>query len=289
MYNGYFFLLSASEIQSSVIVLPTAIPYFCHFGAVGCATHMHADFYEFCLISAGTYNHVYNKKEDSATTGTLLFLGPGEIHSLTGVTSNSYHFSFIIRKEYFEDFCHNHTDNADKILATPFVEKRLSGIQHAFLSQLASGLSFSVSEKKRPLANHLLSNMLFACFEEIPQSTTRDSKFYAVDLFQALNNYQLLDVNVANMYAGFPISPLALIEDFKQLTGYTIVQYRNIKRMEYAAHLLEEANYTITDIANMLNISSLGYFAKQFEKQYGMSPKQYQKQHRIKSNNKEKN
>ena len=86
------------------------------------------------------------------------------------------------------------------------------------------------------------------------------------------------------MYNDYPVSSTTLIRDFKKLTGKTIVQYRNAKRMEYAAQLLEEENYPITMIANMLNISSLGYFSKQFQSYYGMTPKQYQLRYRKNTN-----
>lgn len=81
------------------------------------------------------------------------------------------------------------------------------------------------------------------------------------------------------MYAYYPLSQTALINDFKKLTGYTIVQYRNIKRMEYVADSLVKSNYSVTAIANTLNISSLGYFSQQFKKQFGMTPTEYQQQH----------
>lgn len=85
------------------------------------------------------------------------------------------------------------------------------------------------------------------------------------------------------MYAFYPLSQTALINDFKKLTGYTIVQYRNIKRMEYAADYLVKSNYSVTAIANALNISSLGYFSQQFKKQFGMTPTEYQRLHQKKS------
>ena len=84
------------------------------------------------------------------------------------------------------------------------------------------------------------------------------------------------------MYAYYPLSQTALINDFKKLTGYTIVQYRNIKRMEYAADFLIKSNYSVTAIANTLNISSLGYFSQQFKKQFGLTPTEYQQQYRKK-------
>jgi AraC-like DNA-binding protein len=99
---------------------------------------------------------------------------------------------------------------------------------------------------------------------------------YAVDLQKRLDNYHSLDQNLSVLYSNYPISPYTISNQFKKLTGYTVVEYRNIKRMEYAAHLLANENLSVASIANQMNISNLSYFAKQFKMQFGMSPKQYQ-------------
>lgn len=254
-------------------------PFFCHYGTKGLDLHCHVDFYEFCIVVGGSYKHVCDGTQTLCKTGHLLFFSPGESHSLIANDPHSYHYSFIVRESFFLDFCKKHKHNAEQILSTPFIIKKASGVQFAYLSQLASSLVYSISQEYLPTMEHFLSNIIFACFENVPDTTAKSSKIYAVDLFQRLNNYETLDIDVTQLYKDYPLSRTALIGDFKELTGYTIVQYRNIKRIEYAAHLLTEANYSVTDIISMLNISGLGYFSKQFKKQYGMTPKQYQLLH----------
>ena len=55
-----------------------------------------------------------------------------------------------------------------------------------------------------------------------------------------------------------------------------MTEYRNKRRMEYAAHLLEKENYSISAVSDILHISCQSYFIKQFKKQFGITPKQYQ-------------
>lgn len=254
----------------------TEIPFFCHFSSTGAAYHCHADFYELCLVVSGSYKNIYHGIESICEIGQLLLFAPGQSHELTTVTQNSHHYALIIRESYFREYCKKHLDNAEQVCSTPFLSKKLSGVQFAYISQLTSSITYSTSAKSIALVDHLLSNLLFACFESIPDTTANSTKIYAVDLLQRLNNYQILNIDVKEMYADYPISQSALINDFRNLTGYTIVQYRNLKRMEYAATLLAEANYSVTDISSILNISCPGYFSEQFKKVYGMSPKQYQ-------------
>lgn len=254
-------------------------PFFCHYGTKGLELHCHVDFYEFCIILGGSYKHVCDGIQTICKTGHLLFFSPGESHSLIANDPHSYHYSFIIRESFFIDFCKQRNRNAEQILSVPYVIKKTPGIQFSYLSQLASSLVYSVSPELHSIAELFLSNILFACFESIPESSAKPNKIYAVDLFQRLNNYEVLEAEISELYQNYPLSRTALINDFKELTGYTIVQYRNIKRMEYAAHLLADTNYSVTDIISMLNLSGLGYFSKQFKKQYGVTPKQYQLSH----------
>ena len=55
-----------------------------------------------------------------------------------------------------------------------------------------------------------------------------------------------------------------------------MLEYRNKKKMEYAAHLLQKDNYSVSSVADKLKISCQSYFIRQFKKQFGVTPKQYQ-------------
>lgn len=245
--------------------------------------HCHMDFYEFCIIVGGSYQNIYHGEKHSCTIGHLLFFRPGETHSLIETSPNSYHYSCIIKKKAFEEFCRNHQLNAEKILNTPFLIQKTSSVQFAYVSQLASHLAYSIIDNdSMPILYQFLSALLFACFVAIPDDVASSNKIYAVDVFQAFNRYEGLTEDITELYKQYPLSRTVLINDFKKLTGYTLVQYRNLKRMEYAANLLSQANYAITDICNMLNIESPSHFSKQFKKQYGVSPKHYQQLQRSK-------
>lgn len=254
------------------------IAYFCNFGSEGSPYHCHVDFYEFCLVVSGSYHHSYLGVETELELGDFIFFRPGESHDFTANSSDSTHYSVIIKDSYFQEYCKRHMDNAEHIFSTPFVQKRVASSEFAYLIHLASAIVRSASADRLPIVNQFLSNALFFCFETMPNATDNTVHIYAVDLLKIFDSYQMLDNEVSNIYNAYPISAKTLISDFKKLTGYTIVEYRNIKRMEYAAHLLREENYSVTTIANILHISSLGYFAKQFRKQYGITPKEYQMQ-----------
>lgn len=254
----------------------TDIPYFCHFSSSGASLHCHVDFYEFCLVVSGSYKHIYDGNETQVGIGHLMMFAPGQSHELIESAPNSHHYSLIVKEDFFREYCEQHIEHAEIVCSHPYSEIKLSSVQFAYISQLVSSVTYTISPDRFPTVNYLLYTLIFTCFETLPNTPSNSTKIYAVDLLQRLNNYQILNIDVKDMYADYPISQSALIHDFKTLTGYTIVQYRNLKRMEYAANLLAEANYSITDISSILNISCPGYFSEQFRKIYGMNPKQYQ-------------
>ncbi len=60
---------------------------------------------------------------------------------------------------------------------------------------------------------------------------------------------------------------------FKKVTGFSIKEYHNMLRMEYALRLLKESDLTITEISKKMGFDSLHYFSKKFKEYYHCSPK----------------
>lgn len=268
------------------MLCPYDTPVFCAFHPGDLPSRYNEDFYEISIIT-GSYRHIYKSTSSLVHTGTLLFYKPGEQHALLQDSKTSHHYSLIVKDSYFEAYCKRYLQDSNFILSKSFIETKLPGVQFTYFSYIADSIVSSPITEHIPLIEHLLSNLLFACVHTVPASTPGYSNnVYARDLLQRLNSFQFLGMDVADMYAYYPLSQTALINDFKKLTGYTIVQYRNIKRMEYAADSLVKSNYSVTAIANTLNISSLGYFSQQFKKQFGMTPTEYQQQHRLQNKNK---
>ena len=67
------------------------------------------------------------------------------------------------------------------------------------------------------------------------------------------------------------------IQCFKEITGSSPLQYILKLRISNAQNLLENTDYTITEIANMVGYTNSLYFSRLFHKYIGMSPKEYRK------------
>ncbi len=76
------------------------------------------------------------------------------------------------------------------------------------------------------------------------------------------------------------LSPNHLLRTFKHLFGQTPHQYRIGKKLDYACQLLEESNFSVTEICMTIGFESLGTFITLFHRRFGVTPTQYRQQNR---------
>ena len=86
------------------------------------------------------------------------------------------------------------------------------------------------------------------------------------------SNENLLELSVRFNYNYSYLSDL-----FKKNTGNTISDYYHTRRLDAARMLINEKKLRVTQIAEMLNYSSLYSFSKAFKNKFGASPREYLK------------
>lgn len=245
--------------------------------------HKHCDFYEFTFVTYGAFRNIYNDVTRDCPQNTLIFFKKGEQHDIRAIQNDSIHFTFIVREDYFETIFTQYFPNVSIDSLGRHRHIRLSERQGEYLAELAKKIS---NNSVRGYADSFIHLFLFTVvsfciinesenISSAPQNTAR----YIDDLLIRLNNFTYINHSVNQIYKDYPIAQSALITLFKKRTGMTIIQYHNMKKMEYAAQLLSSHEYTVTDVCVMLNFSSLPHFGQLFKAQFGMSPKKYQKTH----------
>ena len=243
-------------------------------------THCHADFYEFSLVTKGSFINDYMGKKRQLTKNTLVFFGLGQTHGIYVEEPESVHFSFIIKEKYFTDFCACHFSNHPEMTSTLYVESKLSFDQAEYLNSIVGRMNNTPGEDHTDQLDLFIYNALFFTFlrhtdKAKTKSDDDDANKYIKDMLHHFDQFDYVNTNVSAIYASYPLSQSTLITQFKRYTGYTIVQYRHIKRMEYAAHMLTVYKCSVTEVAAMIGISSLSYFSKKFKEHFGILPSEY--------------
>lgn len=62
---------------------------------------------------------------------------------------------------------------------------------------------------------------------------------------------------------------------FKSVTGYGVMGYYRLLKIDTAKQLMREGNYNITQIADHLGYASVHYFSRHFKQVTGMTPSEY--------------
>ena len=92
-------------------------------------------------------------------------------------------------------------------------------------------------------------------------------------------NYQQ-KFSLSEVAAKFYISPYYLSRLFRRVTGQSIVDYINGRRIEAAQKLLETTEWSISTVAEQTGFASAAHFRRVFRESMGTGPLQYRKSHK---------
>ena len=245
--------------------------------------HTHCDFYEFSLITRGSFINDYKGQQETLPNDTLIFFRKDETHAILTDAPMSIHFSFLVESSYFEKQFAEFFPKIPLSSLGSYCKRHLPESQNRFLQDLAIKLCSNENRKYQDQLAYLfmmtaLTNLIMPVQSTAtkPENAGNSAIYYASVLLERLDSYTYVGDPVNEIYKNFPINKVALIQAFKERTGDTIVQYSNKKKMEYAAQLLSIEKQSVTDIANVLNFSSPSHFTKVFCAHFGVNPKKYQ-------------
>lgn len=92
------------------------------------------------------------------------------------------------------------------------------------------------------------------------------------------DNIQDDNFNVEHLAEILCMSRSSLLRKIKILFNLSPVDFIRVIRLKKAAELIQEGKYRMGDICFMVGINSASYFSKLFLKQFGMTPKDFEKQ-----------
>jgi AraC-like DNA-binding protein len=105
--------------------------------------------------------------------------------------------------------------------------------------------------------------------------TKADERFLEELNETILKNIEVVDLDVEHLAKILSMSRITLYRKIKAISNLTPVEFINITRLKKAAQYLAEGEYKIYEVANMLGFSSQSNFARNFHKQFGMTPTDY--------------
>lgn len=236
--------------------------------------HCH-DFGELFFVSQGQGMHCINDRHHLLEKGSLVYIRPDDIHRFSAVN----YFDFVMyslgfpEEETFRACEYLNLQLPNTILPPHTV---LHGDFFYHVEQQMDQLLQTPPALRAPIFRALFPSILHQL--QIPDDTAL--KDYSIPAWLAELEHMMRKRE--NYIAGLPrmlelcqYSQEYLNRMFRLHLKTTPTEYINSRRMVYAAELLTEGKYNVTEICFMTGFNNLSHFYEVFRKQYGCSPKKF--------------
>lgn len=227
--------------------------------------HAHEDFVELILICSGSSEYLIHDKKVIIKPGDLLVYNAGVVHDEVSGPDMDYVFP---TGKYFADLrCLFEMMFRTLSAGEPNAELFCSSLMHALLVSVLTVTAGPHAESEKPL--------------EEPHILGRRIKEY-------IDKHYMEPITLQSMGEALHISPYYLSHVFKQMSGYSPVQYLLRRRIGEAQTLLITTDLSITRIAEMVGYDTQSYFNLQFTKNVGMPPNKFRQNYIVSTGIEEK-
>lgn len=241
--------------------------------------HQH---WEAFLIVEGTIVHHLNGKQQTMTLGEACIIRPSDKHKLCSTGESPVKtINFIFKADCFESLCRFYDiDLVDKKNDLSFkvsASRLREVVNETILIQSLKNVSIRDKEAR---CKSILARLV-GDYVEQKVVAEKNVPQWVEKLLVTLSNPLLSETSIKkNLAATTNYSYSNMIRLFKKYTGYTIVEYVHIKKIDYAAELLIHTDKRIIEISSLLGYDSLSHFNRLFKRYTGLTPTEYKKKKR---------
>ena len=234
--------------------------------------------------------------EDAAyivNAGSVVLIGENQIHKTAALGDGaSSRIVVNFSREYLDkitdlfpevDFFSFLSEEHNHLLSTITVKQQ--NHIHGILQQLLT-LQEETSPEADAMRKMLLATLLLELKELCRQQQEKGGDSgrvsnHIVDQIQAyIAEHYAEKLTLTGIASQFYISPYYLSRLFRRVTGQSIVDYLNNRRIEAAQKLLETTELSISAIAEQTGFASAAHFRRVFREVMDISPLQYRKKNR---------
>jgi len=250
------------------------------------------DFWEFVYVDKGSIDVIAGKDSYTLKKSDIIFHKPNEFHNLAAngrIAPNIIVISFSCRTVGVKWFNNKilHIGNEEKNLLARIIHEA----GNAFSSDLSDPWMLQLQRNEvQPFASEQLIKLYLEQFlismarkdmhitrsDELASPLKEKSHIQAFQkVIHFFDSHITENPNLESICLNTGYSCTYLQNVFKERTGKSIMEYYKIAKLEKAKDLIREGDYTFTQIASVLNYSSLHYFSKIFKRYIGMTPSEY--------------
>lgn len=245
--------------------------------------HSH-EYYEIFLTLTDDITHIINNKTENLKKGSLVFIRPNDVH-LYKNNEKPYRFiNFAFSKELAQSlFDFLREDLAlDEMLNCPMPPSiLLSNSECKKTVNLFQTINYVASSdhlEKRLQSKSILTTLFTKYFSRL--SSDANAKdippwlFHTYEQAKSAKNFRE-GISALVEISGKTYEHLS--RSMKKYYGITVSEYITSLRLNYAANLLVNTNYSLTDIYLECGFNNQTYFSSCFKRIYGVTPTAYRK------------
>lgn len=246
--------------------------------------HSHSN-HEICLVLDGTGLFKHGEDVFEVKKGTLFLADPYVVHEISSFETRDLYLVFFtfdismdegeLSRKYedniIEDFIKSHKlviDDAEilfhylPLLNNKYINKELS----SRLFSEYTALKALIFEFIGLLTNNQVKNQHYSSDEKL--NTVVDY----------INDHIHIKLKVEALAKEHYMSERNLRRLFKKYYNQSVHEYINQRKMKVASSKLL-MGFSVTEAARAIGIEDVSYFSRRFRKEYGVSPREYKKNH----------
>lgn len=241
--------------------------------------HVQYDLVELTVVRAGTGSAYTNDIASALSPGDIYVSLPGDFHEMISDTENPMKFDFIAFNTIIPEL-HLALDDIESKFLSPYSriihDERIGVLCQDALAEI-TGKPQYCERQMNAILTQIIINLIrdFRNISAPPVPDKTDAELLCLELMNYIDSHiytirNLHDIANATNYNYGYLSTL-----FSKVTGGTLQDYYRNRRMEAARLMILDSQKSLTQIAEMLNYSSIYAFSRAFHDYYGMSPRTY--------------
>ncbi|MFV0380026.1 MAG: helix-turn-helix domain-containing protein [Anaerorhabdus sp.] len=233
------------------------------------STHSH-HFTEVIYVTSGTGVIEIDKTSFKIEKNNIIVLNPYIKH--TEYSSENDHLSYYILS--IKNLVISFKDNLDYCIVNDKKNKIILGLFTNLLSEIKLNTEISFQLTQYYLEIIILNICRLAnTYYKIEATEKVDQVFFKVKKYIEENYEKKITLDI--LAKRLNISKYHLSHKFKKTYNISPISYLNKTRVKVCKELLNNTDYSISEISIILGFSSLSYLSQQFKKYEKMSPQQY--------------
>lgn len=245
------------------------------------------DFWEAVYVDAGEVTVTAGTEKHLMRQGDFFLHRPLEFHAIacSGSTANAIVFSF-------SSSCEKLFSAAGKIIKCSAHQKViLSEIldegKNAFSDPLndvylkkmhyKKSAPFGAAQSVKNLTELLLISIVRGQTDQIKSVSYSSEELQIREISEYIDSNLTTPLRFEDICKEFSLGKTTLKKLFREKLGCGVMEYYNSKRISEAKRMLREKKYSVTEISETLQFSTIHYFSRKFKQATNMTPLEYQK------------